>query len=130
MYRPERVVKRHPHPNDGLDEPRENINGLIAVDNLNLPGRRRTAGLNPVRQICGPSQQPIAQISPSNSSDHVVKLAKDAVAAARQETQHSVDHAGNVKDSLRPGLTIDLGHQDIQRIPEEVVNIIKDEIER
>ncbi len=70
----------------------------------------------------------MTQAPPSINSNQVIALVQQAVVAARQETQRSVNGAAN--GSVRPGLTIDLGYKNIQRIPEEVVNIIKDEIER
>ncbi|KAI9701586.1 MAG: RAM signaling network component [Candelina mexicana] len=128
MYRPERG-KRVPHPSDGLDETRENIDGFTTMEASFYPGRYPPGYSYPTRYI-GPSQQSMAQMPPSISSNQVIALAQQAVAAARQETQRSVNGAGSVNGSIRPGLTIDLGHKNIQRIPEEVVYIIKDEIER
>jgi hypothetical protein len=65
------------------------------------------------------------------SAGQVVALAEEAMKAAREETQRSV--AGGdavVNGDLKPGVTIDLGHKYIARIPDEMVDIIKDEIER
>ncbi|KAI9710200.1 MAG: hypothetical protein M1812_007472 [Candelaria pacifica] len=129
MYRPERG-KRVPYPSDGLDETRETIDGFTTLETSFYPGRYPPDHTYPVRYV-GPTQQSISQIPPSISANQVIALAQQAVAAARQEeTQRSVNDAGNMNASLRPGLTIDLGHKNIQRIPEEVVYIIKDEIER
>ncbi|KAH0543838.1 hypothetical protein FGG08_001877 [Glutinoglossum americanum] len=72
-----------------------------------------------------------APTQPGISASQVVVLAEEAMKAAREETQRSV--AGGdavVNGDLKPGVTIDLGHKYIARIPDEMVDIIKDEIER
>jgi hypothetical protein len=72
-----------------------------------------------------------APTQPAISAGKVVALAEDAMKAAREETQRSV--AGGdavVNGDVKPGVTIDLGHKYIARIPDEMVDIIKDEIER
>jgi len=38
--------------------------------------------------------------------------------------------ASGVSDNLKPGLTVDLSRKKIQSLPDEVVDIIKDELER
>lgn len=64
------------------------------------------------------------------SLDETVELARKAVEAARKDTQNAL--AGNeaVSEVVRPKLTIDLGHSNITRIPEPVVDLIKDDVER
>ncbi|KAI9771324.1 MAG: RAM signaling network component [Geoglossum simile] len=72
-----------------------------------------------------------APSQPAISAGQVVALAEEAMKAAREEMQRSVSggDAGAGGD-LKPGVTIDLGHKYIARIPDEMVDIIKDEIER
>jgi hypothetical protein len=68
---------------------------------------------------------------PAISASQVVALAEDAMKAARGETQRSVAGGDAVASGdLKPGVTIDLGHKYIAKIPDEMVDIIKDEIER
>jgi hypothetical protein len=62
--------------------------------------------------------------------EEIVALAKDAIEASREETRRSADSDGAAKDLQQPGATIDLGHKSILSLPDEVVEIIKDEIER
>jgi hypothetical protein len=64
------------------------------------------------------------------SAGQVVALARDAMKAALEEQQRSVTESNGVSDELKPGVTIDLSHKNIQRFPEEVVDIIKNELER
>lgn len=67
---------------------------------------------------------------PLLSQEEVIELARRSVDNGVQETKRSL--AGNeaVSDVVKPKLTIDLGHSNISRIPEAVVDIIKDEVER
>lgn len=62
--------------------------------------------------------------------EEVIELARRSVDNGIQETKRSL--AGNeaVSDVVKPKLTIDLGHSNIGRVPEAVVDIIKDEVER
>lgn len=60
----------------------------------------------------------------------VVALAREAIAASREETRRSADDDGVPKELQQPGVTIDLGHKNVHNLPEDVVDIIKDDIER
>lgn len=64
------------------------------------------------------------------SQEETFEIARRAVENGIQETKRSL--AGNeaVSDVVKPKLTIDLGHSNIVRIPEPVVDIVKDEVER
>ena len=65
--------------------------------------------------------------------EDVVALAKEAIEASREDLkQRSIaDTPGSGKDvQQQPGITIDLGHKNIVRLPEEVIDVIRVEIER
>ncbi|KAF2840745.1 hypothetical protein M501DRAFT_930430 [Patellaria atrata CBS 101060] len=65
------------------------------------------------------------------TDDDLIALAKEAIEAAREETRRSgADTDSSTKDLQQPGITIDLGHRYIKKLPDEVIDIIKDEIER
>lgn len=64
------------------------------------------------------------------SANQVVALAREAMKAAIEENQNKAAEASGVSTELKPGVTIDLSHKQIQRFPEEVVDIIKNELER
>ncbi|KAL2135910.1 hypothetical protein VTI74DRAFT_6293 [Chaetomium olivicolor] len=64
-------------------------------------------------------------ISPSQ----VLALARDAMRAAHENETKAAEASG-VSNTLKPGLTIDLSRKKIQTLPEEIVDIIKDELER
>ena len=62
--------------------------------------------------------------------DETITLARRKVENGLQETRRSLAGSEAVDDVVRPKLTIDLGHSNIDRIPEAVVDIIKDEVAR
>ena len=70
-------------------------------------------------------------LSASNGLPHsqVITLARDAMRNAL-ESENQVPEAGAVGASLKPGVTVDLSRKNIQKIPEEVVDILKNELER
>ncbi|KAJ0420718.1 RAM signaling pathway protein-domain-containing protein [Aspergillus carlsbadensis] len=64
------------------------------------------------------------------SPEETIELARRAVENGIQETKRSLAGSEAVSDVVKPKLTIDLGHSNISRIPEPVVDAIKDEVER
>jgi hypothetical protein len=68
------------------------------------------------------------------SDDEVVALAKAAIEASRDDlNQRTVtDPLAAPRDLSQqpPGITIDLGHRNIVRLPDEVIDVIRAEIER
>lgn len=106
--------------------------GRPMVDN----GVPRQNPLNTVRRIPqnGIIRQPASTSSLSSgapiSAGQVVALAKEAMKNALYENETKAAEASGVSSDLKPGITIDLSHKQIQRFPEEVVDIIKHELER
>ncbi|KAF7713195.1 Uncharacterized protein PECH_001691 [Penicillium ucsense] len=64
------------------------------------------------------------------SAEDTIELARHAVEIGIQDTKRSLAGSEAVTDVVKPKLTIDLGHSHIVRIPEPVVDIVKDEVER
>jgi hypothetical protein len=64
------------------------------------------------------------------SLEETTELFRTKVEDARQDTAHALDGTGGVSDAVKPKLTLDLGHSDIARLPESVVDLIKAEVER
>ena len=64
------------------------------------------------------------------SASEVVALAREAMRNALEENQTKAAETSGVSNELKPGVTIDLSHKNIQKFPEEVVDIIKNELER
>lgn len=54
---------------------------------------------------------------------------RKTIEQAREDTTRRTE-PDVVKDLAQPGITIDLGHHALRRLPEEVIDIIKGEIER
>lgn len=61
------------------------------------------------------------------SSGQVIALAREAMQNALLDNQQQ---SAAVSSDLKPGVTIDLSRKGIQKLPEEVVDIIKNELER
>lgn len=66
---------------------------------------------------------------PPLSDDEVVALVRKTIEQAREDTTRRTE-PDVVKDLAQPGITIDLGHHAIRRLPEDVIDIIKADIER
>lgn len=64
------------------------------------------------------------------SPNQVVALAREAMKSALQENETQAAEASGVSTDLKPGITIDLSRKNIQALPDEVVDIIKNELER
>ncbi|KAH3269035.1 hypothetical protein KXW23_000071 [Aspergillus fumigatus] len=64
------------------------------------------------------------------TQEETIELARRAVENGILETKRSLAGSEAVSDVVKPKLTIDLGHSNIVRIPEAVVDAIKDEVER
>jgi hypothetical protein len=60
---------------------------------------------------------------PPVTTEDVVSMARAAISASREESRRA-------DDALSSGITVDLTHKNIARLPDEVIDIIKDEIER
>lgn len=118
-----------PHPDDGWDEVRETIDGFTHVEASFYPGRYSENYTYPVRYE-GPSQESFQHMTPSLSPGEVIELARSAVENGREETQRSLAGTEGMSEAVELKLTIDLGHQNIQEVPQEVVSIIKDEVAR
>lgn len=107
-------IARPPRParSDNSDEVKEPQHGTPSRDDA---AQVRTARPPPSKLL---------------SREETIQLTKNAVENGLQETKRSL--AGNeaVGDVVRPKLTIDLGHKNIGRVPDEVVDIIKDEVAR
>ncbi|KAI1388686.1 putative cell morphogenesis protein Sog2 [Hypoxylon trugodes] len=64
------------------------------------------------------------------SAGQVIALAREAMDSALQENETQAAEASGVSTELKPGVTIDLSRKNIQALPDEVVDIIKNELER
>ncbi|KAJ8111285.1 hypothetical protein ONZ43_g5659 [Nemania bipapillata] len=69
-------------------------------------------------------------VSSPMSSAQVINLAREAMKTALQDNESQAAEASGVSNELKPGVTIDLSRNNIQYLPDEVVDIIKNELER
>ena len=110
------------------------LTGRPMADN----GIPRPLPLNTIRKVPHHSNAAIQHTASSSSQStyaaisagQVVTLARQAMKAALEENQTKAVEASGVSNELRPGVTIDLSHKQIQTFPEDVVDIIKNELER
>lgn len=63
------------------------------------------------------------------SAKQVVALARDAMKNAIKDNESQAE-ASAFSTEMKPGVTIDLSQRNIEELPEEVVDIIKTELER
>jgi len=84
-----------------------------------------------------PPRQNGAKVSQSSkpfqqtlSREETTDLFQSKIEDARQDTENALAGNGEVSEAVRPKLTLDLGHSGIARLPENVVDIIKAEVER
>lgn len=64
------------------------------------------------------------------SDAEVIKLAKGAFEHSRSDLRAAAESAPRELQQQQPGITIDLGHKNISRLPDEVIDVIMAEIER
>lgn len=76
-----------------------------------------------------PSNATLSASSPITSPAQVIALAREAMQTAL-ESEGQAAEVGAAGTGLRAGVTVDLSRKGIQRLPEEVVDIVKDQLER
>ncbi|KAH8678152.1 RAM signaling pathway protein [Xylariales sp. PMI_506] len=64
------------------------------------------------------------------SAGQVINLAREAMKTALRDNESQAAEASGVSTELKPGVTVDLSRKNIQELPDEVVDIIKHELER
>ncbi|KAI0911731.1 RAM signaling pathway protein [Ustulina deusta] len=64
------------------------------------------------------------------SSPQVIKYVRERMKIALQDNESQAAEASGVSNELKPGVTIDLRWLNIQHLPDEVVDVIKNELER
>ncbi|GAB0133624.1 hypothetical protein EsDP_00002028 [Epichloe bromicola] len=75
------------------------------------------------------SNATLSASSSLTSPAQVIGLAREAMQTALESEGQAAD-AGAVGTGLRSGVTVDLSRKGIQKLPEEVVDIVKDQLER
>ncbi len=117
------------HPADRWDESTESVDGSTDIETIYHPSSfSETYSYSAT--AAGLSHGTLGEIERSIDDTEVIELVRAAVENGRQETQRSLAGTEGVSEAVALKLTIDLGHQNIQKIPYEVVSIIKDEVAR
>lgn len=129
LLRPDDAARiGRPFRNDDLETPRA----------VSENGRINTAFIEPVQPLDESPPRPDishSATSPRNESsllslEETTELFRSKVVDARQDTEHALAGGEAVSDAVKPKLTLDLGHSNIARLPESVVDLIKAEVER
>lgn len=102
----------------------------LAENGISRPPPLNTARRIPVDTIRHAASNSSMSVQNPVAGSQVVQLAQDAMKAALEENQTKAAEASAVSNELKPGVTIDLSHKQIKVFPEEVVDIIKNELER
>lgn len=76
-----------------------------------------------------PSNSGLTASAPIAASQ-VIVLVREAMKKAVEENESQAAEASGVSNELKPGVTVNMSHKNIQRLPEEVVDIIKGQLER
>ncbi len=64
------------------------------------------------------------------AASQVMALAKEAMRDALRDSDQQAGDASEVSSELKPGLTVDLSRKNIQKLPDEVVDIMMNKLER
>lgn len=103
-----------------------------------MPGPGPGPGHRP-QNLSASRRGPTVRHAQSNSSlssqiplshGQVIALAREYMNKALEENMVKAAESSTVSNELKPGVTIDLSHKQIEKFPEEVVDIIKIELER
>lgn len=129
MLRPEDAIRLarpfrpndHDRPRASSEDTRSNGDAVLAAAFGDSPPR-----------VEDPSPSQANRLEPSLLSlEQTTDLFKTKVEDARKDTEHALAGGSEeVSEAVKPKLTLDLGHANIARLPESVVDLIKAEVER
>ena len=96
-----------------------------------LPDLRTVPSSAALSSATGHPSTPTAPVPPASPAK-VIALFTDAIQNALQENEAQAQRGegGATGSELKPGVTIDLSHKGIRELPEEVVDVVKNELER
>ena len=109
---------------------------MIVASAAEFPDSRYPSNYKYPVKYEGPSQQSFQEKQSSQESQLVLKqygateLFRESVETARLGIQQSLAGSEKVGEAVRPKLTIDLSHKDIESIPDEIVDLMKKDVER
>lgn len=97
------------------------VNGSFNIASIPIP---------PPPQPSVPNLRSSLSASAPMQASQVIALAREAMKEALRHTDQQAGSGNDVSNELKPGLTIDLSRKNIQKLPEEVVDIIMNKLER
>lgn len=136
MNRPEDTIRG---PRSHRTETEEEDERRGSIDSLVPPPLSYSEGSHPPNEDDGSrpgtalGDTPGSRQTPAPNlltAEETIERARQAVESGIQDTKRSLAGSEAVTNVVKPKITIDLGHSNIGRIPEPVVDIIKDEVER
>ncbi|KFA74642.1 hypothetical protein S40288_03203 [Stachybotrys chartarum IBT 40288] len=83
----------------------------------------------PVPTLRGAASSSTLSASKAMPASQVISLAREAMRQALESENQAAD-SSTIGTGLKTGVTIDLSRKNIQKLPEEVVDIVKNELER
>jgi hypothetical protein len=129
MLRPEDASRLgRPFRREEIETPR------ASSENTRVNGERNGPTQSPDRSPPGTEDNDPGQNGqrdgPLLSLEDTTELFKRKIADAKQDTEYALAGSEAVSDAVKPKLTLDLGHSNIARLPESVVDLIRAEVER
>ncbi|MCJ1390463.1 RAM signaling network component [Xylographa bjoerkii] len=116
-------------PNGAWEETRETEDGFITPQQAWHPNRNPMDFQFPLKYE-GPTPSNLQSPDTALSSSETMTLVRKVVQIERQAVQQSLESSEGVGDAVKLKLTIDLSRQRIGTIPEEVIHILRRDVER
>ena len=115
------------NPAQGVRRTLSNMNNMANM--ASVPVAPPMPPIPNIRTVPSNSSLSLSASAPMSASQ-VIILAREAMRSALDENVGQAAEASAVSTELKPGVTIDLSRKNIQRLPDEVVDVIKNELER
>ncbi|CAM1504769.1 Fc.00g023600.m01.CDS01 [Cosmosporella sp. VM-42] len=129
MDRPERIVGSASQPPAARGLPDNPASGRRPVPNSAATSNGPPPPPPPIPSLRNVPSNSSLSASSTMSASQIINLAREAMRNALQ-TENQAAEANAVGTGLKTGVTIDLSRKNITKLPEEVVDIVKGELER
>lgn len=115
------IVPVPPIPANHANHANHSSNGSFNIASIPIP---------PPPPPSAPNNRSSLSASAPIAASQVIALAREAMKEALRHTDQQAGDGNDVSNELKPGLTIDLSRKNIQKLPDEVVDIIMNKLER